>query len=72
MRRQILGYLSISFLVLLVTWAATAVALKLHLVESPFLEDAVLLVTGIFCVLGAFMYAYRGLNWLRSEWNARV
>jgi hypothetical protein len=52
--------------VLVVAWAATAVALKLHLIESPFLENAVLLVTGIFCALGILLYCWRGVRWLRS------
>ncbi|WP_231184652.1 hypothetical protein [Haladaptatus sp. DYF46] len=65
MRRQLLGFLSISFLVLLVVWAVTAVALKLHLIESPLLENAVLLVTGIFCALGLLLYCWRGVRWLR-------
>jgi len=66
MRRRILGFLSISFLVLVVVWAATAVALKLHLIESTLLENAVLLVAGIFCALGLLLYCWRGVRWLRS------
>ncbi len=72
MRRQILGVLSISTLVLMLLWPAAAVALELHLIESPPLDNAVLLITGIFVVLGLLLYLWRGIHWLQSEWNARV
>lgn len=72
MRRQILGGLAISGLVLMVLWAATAVALRLHIVESALLSDAVLFITGVACVFGLLLYCWHGIRWLQSEWNARV
>ncbi|MGA9399876.1 hypothetical protein [Haladaptatus sp.] len=47
-------------------------AYQLHLIESPLLGHALLLITGIFVVLGLLLYLWRGIHWLQSEWNARV
>ncbi|WP_150123102.1 hypothetical protein [Haladaptatus sp. R4] len=72
MRRRSLLFLSIVYLGFMILWGTASVVYRLHLVESPLLEHALMAVTGIFVVLGLLLFLWRGIHWLQSEWYART
>lgn len=72
MRRRSLLFLSIVYLGFMILWGTASVVYQLHLVQSPLLEHALMVVTGIFVALGLLLFLWRGIHWLQSEWNARV
>jgi hypothetical protein len=70
MRRRPPALLSVSGLVFLLLWAVASLAYRFHIVRSPLLKGALMLVAGVACVLGLFLYCWNGVRWLRSTWEA--
>jgi hypothetical protein len=65
MNRPLLFASSVLLLGSLFAVSATAVALDLGLVQSPFLEAVVLVVFGGFTLIGALQLGWRGVRRVR-------